>query len=137
MVIRLCKNNIFILISKILHYLFGVYIVDKNTYNTHPYRDETCSVRLVRKLVQVVRHAAELADIIRMLRREPFLHLPVPHTTAQELPGGYACAPCLAFQRVVVRCRHLHHEAVFQLVCRSLLGAASIVSVASFPFLFH
>ena len=63
-----------------------------------------------------------------MFRRKPFLHLPVPHATAQELPGGYARAPCLAFQRVVVRCRHLHREAVFQLICRSLLGAASLVS---------
>ena len=72
-----------------------------------------------------------------MLRREPFLHLPVPHATAQELPGGYARTPCLAFQRVVVRCRHLHREAVFQLICRSLLGATSLVSSYCFLLMLH
>ena len=72
-----------------------------------------------------------------MLRRKPFFHLPAPHATAQEFPGGYASVPCLAFQRVVVRCRHLHREAVFQLVCRSLLGTASLVSSVKYPFLFR
>ena len=89
------------------------------------------------KLVQIVRHAAELADIARVLQPEPFLHLPVLHATAQELPGGYAHTPCLVFQRVVVRCRHLHREAVFQLVCRSFLGATSLVSSVDFSFPFH
>ena len=62
-----------------------------------------------------------------MLRREPLFHLSAPHASAQELPGGDARTPYLAFQHIVVRCRHLHREAVFQLVSRSLLGTASLV----------
>ena len=71
-----------------------------------------------------------------MLRRKPLFHLSAPHASAQELPGGDARTPYLAFQHIVVRCRHLHREAVFQLVSRSLLGTASLVLSIKFLFLF-
>ena len=63
----------------------------------HPHRDEAYCIRLVRKLVQVVRHAAELSDIIRMFRCEPFLYVATSHALVQELTADIPALLALPF----------------------------------------
>lgn len=91
-------------------------------------------VCLSRKLVEVVRHAAEFAYMVCVFFRQPFLYITVSETFPHILARRCSCIMCLRQQAEVVGCRHLHTDAITQPFSRSFLRATSLVT---FPFLFH
>lgn len=91
-------------------------------------------VCLSRKLVEVVRHAAEFAYMVCVFFRQPFLYMTVSETFPHVLARRCSCIMRLCQQAKVVGCRHLHADAITQLFSRPFLRATSLVT---FPFLFH
>ena len=93
---------------------------------------ESSGVRLMRKLVEIVRHAAKLAHIIGVLFRQPFLHISVSETFPHVLAWRYArlIRPCQ--QTEVIGCRHLHTDAIAQFFRRFLFRATALVTFLVF-----
>lgn len=92
-------------------------------------------VRLVCKLVEIVRHAAELADVSGMFLRQPFLYMTVSVTFPHVLTRRYAhfMRPCQ--QAKVVGYSHLYADAIAQLFRHFFFRATALVTFLIFLML--
>lgn len=96
---------------------------------------EPSGVSLACKLVEIVRHAAELAYISYVFFRQPFPHVTVSVTFSHILARRYARLIRLCQQTEVVGCRHLYANAIAQLFCRFLFRATALVTFLIFHIL--
>lgn len=92
------------------------------------------SVCLACKLVEVVRHAAELAYMVGVFFRQPFLYMSVSETLPHVFARRCSCVMCQCQQAEVVGRSQFHPDAVVSPFCYFLFRATALVT---FSFLFH